>query len=189
MTPGTLVPSPLLPRRLSLREVQELSEWPYASEPFYVAQVQRSLLSDIPQLLQQRVCVTWGYDDADLPTAERMVGFGVIHISSNYFEVADRKMHFYIPLLSVKPKIASKGYGGSIVAHLIREAEQGVQRANRHQPQLSEYLFLDVYVENERAIECYQKQGFEIINNQSPLLDELENNSPYFVMARALNCR
>lgn len=108
MANGPLVPAPLIPRRLSLRQVQELVEWPYASEPFYVAQVQRALQYDIPSLMEQRKCVTWGYDDPSLPGANRLIGFGVIHLSSNYYEVADRKKHVYIPLLSVKPNIPSR---------------------------------------------------------------------------------
>lgn len=166
-----------------------MAKWPYDQDPFYIGQVHRSLSFDIPQLMTQRVCVTWGYDDLELPVGQQLVGFGVIHMSTNYFEVADRKRHCYIPLLSVKPKIQSKGYGGAIISHLIQVAEQTVKHENRHEQVVSEYLFLDVYAANKKAIERYKKSGFVIINEQEPLYDELESNAPYFVMARALNCR
>ncbi len=189
MASGPLVPALLVPKRLSLREVEELAEWPYDQEPFYIGQVHRSLLFDIPQLMTQRVCVTWGYFDPALPATDQLVGFGVIHMSSNYYEVTDRKMHCYIPLLSVKPKIESKGYGGSIISHLIEEAERTVRHENRHEQKVSEHLFLDVYAQNEKAIERYKKSGFVVINETAPLYDECENDAPYFVMAKALNCR
>jgi ribosomal protein S18 acetylase RimI-like enzyme len=182
-------PAALVPRRLSLRQVEELAEWPYDEQPFYIDQVHRSLRNDVPQLMTQRVCVTWGYDDPTLPSGDQLVGFGVIHMSTNYFEVADRKQHVYIPLLSVKPKIESKGYGGSIVSHLILEAEKTVRHENKHEQKVSEQLFLDVYAKNERAIARYKKSGFRIINEANPLYDEREENAPYFVMARSLDCR
>lgn len=186
MSNGPPVPAILIPKLLSLREVEELAEWPYPDEPFYVNQVHRSLVYDIPQLMAQQVCGTYGYYDPALPAGEQLVGFGVIHMSSNYYELTDRKKHCYIPLLSVKPQIESKGYGGTIVSHLSQEAARIVKHLNKQAQVISENLFLDVYVANEAAINCYRKNGFVIINESDPLIDEDEDNAPYFVMAKSV---
>ncbi len=45
-----------------------------------------------------------------------------------------------------------------------------------------DFLFLDVYEDNRRAIELYKKCGFEIIENK-PIPDPDENGRPYLIMA------
>ncbi len=184
-----LEPVKLVPERLSLREVEEIADWPYATEPFYIDQVKRSLSSDIPLLMIQGICVTWGYHDVSLNFSDKLIGVGVLQMSSGYFEVTDRKQHCYIPLLGIRPDIVSKGYGGSIVSHLVQQAEKTVRQENRSELKVYEHLFLDVYTENEKAIHCYQREGFRIINESDPFLDEDENNAPYYVMTKELNYR
>ena len=170
-----------------MREVQQLADWPYAKEPFYIAQVQNALLHTISFLMSEQICVTWGFDDAALPDGERLIGFGVMHLSDLYAAVTEHKRHLYIPLLSIKPNIQSKGYGRTIVQYLVEEAERSVRAvAQQRGMAISDHLFLDVYIENNDAIKCYKKCGFRIINEQSPLLDEEENNAPYFVMVKKL---
>ena len=184
MSSEPLVSAPLTPRLLSLREVEEIAAtWEYDPQPFYVGQVQRSLDFDIPLLMKQGICAVWGYYDPGVGQQDQPVGFGAIHLSTLYSDLTDRKPHFYIPLLSVRPKVESKGYGSSIVNHLVQEAERARSIRSNH---TSDLLFLDVYGENDRAIRCYLANGFEIINEEAPLHDEVESGAPYFVMAKLL---
>jgi ribosomal protein S18 acetylase RimI-like enzyme len=73
----------------------------------------------------------------------------------------------------VNPVIQSRGYGTSIVRHLIGEAAI----LARHQRGCHDVLFLDVYAANERAIGLYKRCGFETITAE-PIPDPQENGAP-----------
>ncbi len=133
--------------------------------------------------MSRRECVTFGYYDLALRAEHQLIGFGVFQVSDSYFDI-EQKRHAYIPLLSAKPGLTGRGYGKAIVSQLIQLAETIVRRSNGA---LSSSLYLDVYVANTRAIYCYKSQGFEIINETAPILDERENNQPYYVMSRELD--
>jgi ribosomal protein S18 acetylase RimI-like enzyme len=91
-------------------------------------------------------------------------------------------VHPYIPLLAVNPTLKSLGFGTSIVGHLIDEAAiLSCQTGGYY-----EVLFLDVYVANERAIRLYERCGFTILCDE-PILDPLEGNEPYIVMAKRVS--
>ena len=47
-------------------------------------------------------------------------------------------------------------------------------------------MFLDVYAANGDALSLYQERGFTTLNQNNPIPDPLENNEPYFIMARSV---
>jgi ribosomal protein S18 acetylase RimI-like enzyme len=158
-------------------EYREILTWEFSPTPFYVAQVARAIRADVTQLLLYQDAVLWVFAEQG---SSEIVGFGTLMISEMYAKMTGGLPHFYIPLLSAKP--GQKGCGKPIVKHLMNEAAIGVKIAAPRV--ISSRVFLDVYVENVDAINSYRKSDFEILNKDEPLLDEGENNSPYYVMAR-----
>ncbi len=179
--PAQHEPHPLRAVRVALNsnEYRAIQGWLFPDDPFYVRQVPRMLQHDIPQLVLFEQCVIWGYVDTQAGTD--FIGFGTVSVSHIYSQYTNALPHFYIPLLGVKPAVKSFGYGQSIVEHLVREA------ANHALSTLSDHVFLDVYVSNDRAVRLYrEKCGFATLNANSPILDPDENDQPYIIMARKL---
>jgi ribosomal protein S18 acetylase RimI-like enzyme len=137
--------------------------------------VRRALHSDIPQLVTFQGASLWVY--ADPNAGPSLVAFGTLQLATTYA----KEGHCYIPLLSARP--GAKGYGDALVQHLIAEAAILV----RTHSDISKDLFLDVYVANAVAIGLYERNGFIITNKESPLLDDRENNEPYYVMVRSVS--
>ncbi|MGL4421357.1 MAG: GNAT family N-acetyltransferase [Gemmataceae bacterium] len=117
------------------------------------------------------------------------VAFGTLDIVFMYPTNNEMLKHLYIPLLAVRADQSGKGYGKEVVQFLINEAtiwrymlEVTIQEL---QVPFSDHLYLDVYTNNAPAVGLYQKCGFQIIEPE-PRLDELNNNAPYYVMARRI---
>lgn len=177
---------PFAPRRLAAKpvthaspEYREILTWTFAPEPFYIAQVARAVSDDLPQLISYQHAGLWVFTDTD---SGELVGFGTLVINSLYSDLAGGLEHCYIPLLSAKP--GQKGCGKLIATHLLGEASILVNQT--YAGKLSDRVFLDVYTTNTDAINSYRKCGFEILNEEAPLLDPKENNAPYVVMARSV---
>lgn len=187
MTPtGIPTPPPLTPIRIQhirAKEYHEILQWTFPSDPFFVEQVGRSIAHDVPQffLLGNRFTL-WGYRDAQV--GQQLVGFGCHMIADYYCDFTNGVKHCYIPLLSVNPGIQSRGYGRAIVEHLVAVAQN--EHAQQPLGTLSDYLFLDVYTANDRAIKLYEKCQFTILNKSNPIPDPDENQEPYYVMASHL---
>jgi GNAT superfamily N-acetyltransferase len=152
---------------------KEICEWPFA-DPF----VGRLLRDDIPQRVQFSEGRIWVYRDPD----SRLVGFGTIDVCGDYRDYTAGQPHPYIPLLAVNPTIKSLGYGTSIVRHLIGEAAFLARRPGG----CHDVLFLDVYTANVKAIQLYEKCGFENVTVE-PIPDPLEDGSPYIIMAKRVS--
>src|SRR5271170_1987344 len=90
-----------------------------------------------------------------------LVGFGTLDMSGECCEYTGGKLHPYIPLLAINPTIKSRGYGTSIVRHLIDEAALLVLRGVCH-----DVLFLDVYTTSEKAIRVYTECGFTTVTSE-----------------------
>ncbi|MFO0927293.1 MAG: N-acetyltransferase [Gemmataceae bacterium] len=171
-------PIALTPARTSPTDpaFQALLSWPFASDPFYERQVLRLLQQDIPHRWLYGSLFVWLYNDP----AGQTVGFGALDVCREYQQFTSGKDHGYIPVLAVNPKFQGRGHGRTIVEHLTTEAALCVQGAAG----LSEFLFLDVYVANQRAIDLYVRCGFTVLNPDLPIADPDENQEPYFIMAR-----
>jgi ribosomal protein S18 acetylase RimI-like enzyme len=171
--PIHLTPIPTAP---ATPEFQSLLTWPFAEQPFYEGQIRRVLESDILNRLVYGFCRVWVYRDPDANT----VGFSTLDVCREYDDFTNKKLHAYIPVLVVHPGHRHKGHGRSIVQHLIAEAALIAQSSE----QISDLLFLDVYAANGVAISLYERSGFMILNPDAPILDPVENNEPYFIMAK-----
>ena len=77
--------------------------------------------------------------------------------------------------------MAGRGYGKSIVRHLIDEA--ALLAITSHA--CCDTLFLDVYIDNFIAINLYKRFGFVNVKEE-PIPDPKEDDGPFFVMARRL---
>lgn len=184
MDDQTQAPIPLTPRVLSLPEVVHLASWPFSQDEFYVRQVQRSLRTTIPLRMERGGwIVAFGYDDPSLSSADQLIGFGIIELLTEYPHLTEGKHHFYVPLLGVRPGIKSKKYGSRILNHLTQFAAQQMQY---YSDSVANHLFLDVYVANTRAIDCYTELGFVAIDKDHPISDPAEDGEPYIVMAKKL---
>jgi ribosomal protein S18 acetylase RimI-like enzyme len=174
----TPTPIPLTPVLTAPNEndYQAILTWPFAPQPFYEGQVIRLLQHDIPLRVLHSMCLVWVYRDPD----GNAVGFGTLDFCKDYEQFTGGKVHAYIPLLAVNPGFQKRGHGRSIVEHLIAEAEAWVHGLT----ELSDLLFLDVYVANHPAIKLYEKYGFVTLNPDTPEPDPGENNEGFFVMAR-----
>ena len=163
---------PLTPALIELDapEFKEIASWRF-SDTF----VSRLLTHDIPQRAVFGNGLIWGYRDP----GGLLVGFGTIDVCDDYKSYTNGQMHTYIPLLGVNETMQGKGFGHSIVKHLIAEAAFARQRAAG----CHEVLFLDVYTENGRAISLYEKCGFRSITTE-PIPDPDESGRPYIVMAK-----
>jgi ribosomal protein S18 acetylase RimI-like enzyme len=158
---------------------EEILQWPFPDEPFFVRQVRALLAADIPQRVRDEGCAIYGYRDA--ADGNALVGFGTISISRLYAEYLRGRSHPYIPLLAVHPEKNGRGYGRFIVEHLVSEAARhaaGQSMASR--------VFLDVYTANTPAIGLYAKCGFSIVNPDHPIADPAENQATYVIMSRTV---
>lgn len=168
-----------VPITLASPEFADLLTWPYPDQPFYQGQVRRALRDFVPELVEYKGCRVWVFRD---PTGQA-VGFGTLVAIDYYARFAGGKYHPYVPVLGVHPKFYGLGYGPRIVEYLTAEAVRLV----RLFPGLSDLLFLDVYAANQKAINLYRdKFHFVVLNPDTPIPDEKENNEPYFVMAKSL---
>ena len=108
-------PIPLSPSLIEVggAEFQAISGWPFA-DPF----VARLLREDIPRRSVFSFCQIWAYRDP----YNQLVGFGTLDFCRDYEAFTSGHIHAYIPLLAINPTIPSRGFGTSIVRHLIAEA-------------------------------------------------------------------
>jgi ribosomal protein S18 acetylase RimI-like enzyme len=167
-TPIPLTSFPITP---DSPEFAAICGWPFTN-PY----VQRLLRDDIPQRVRFGHCRIWIYRDPD----GRLVGFGTLDHCDDYAAYTSGLSHSYIPLLAVDPTIESRGYGTSIVHHLIEEATVLMSDpATCH-----DVLFLDVYESNKRAIRLYTKCDFRTV--AGPFSDPQEGGQSYVVMAKRI---
>lgn len=166
-------PIPLTPVPIEVmgREFADILCWPFADT--YVTQLLRE---DIPRRVKFGYCQVWTYMDP----AGRSVGFGTLDICDDWADFSDNAFHPYIPLLATNPNIRSLGYGSSIVRHLIAEA---AILANRI---CTDTLFLDVYKNNTKAIDLYEKFGFVKVVEEA-FTDPDQDDALYFVMAKIVS--
>lgn len=172
MAHSSPVPLTALLIGLDSDEFRAISGWPFA-DPY----VKRLLQEDIPQRVQFGHCSIWIYRD---PSGS-LAGFGTLDVCSECGEFTGGQIHPYIPLLAINPTIKSRGYGTSIVRHLIDEAGLLALRGLCH-----DVLFLDVYSTNEKAINVYTQCGFSTISPE-PIPDRQEGGNTYIVMARRIS--
>jgi ribosomal protein S18 acetylase RimI-like enzyme len=167
----------LTPMRIDLDSpaFEEIRGWPFTGHHSYIG---RRLQDDIAQRVYRGPCRLWIY----LDPAGRNVGFGTLDERDYYSSYSDGRLHLYIPLLAANPTIKSLGYGTSIVKHLISEATLIAFERD----ELADTLFLDVYKDNDKAIELYKKYGFNILEDE-PTPDPDEKNRPYFIMAAGIS--
>src|SRR5206468_580668 len=93
-------------------EFRAIGGWPFAD-----AYVARLLQQDVPQRVTFGNCSVWIYRDP----GGSLVGFGTLDVAGDCIAYTNGKLHPYVPLLAINPTIKSKGYGTSIVRHLIGE--------------------------------------------------------------------
>ena len=160
-TPIELLPVPI---ELDSSEFVAICGW--AFEDDYVG---RLLKNDIPRRVLRGSCRVWVYENPD----RQLVGFGTIDVCSDYSEsYTGGRPHPYIPLLAVEPGMRGRGYGKSIVQHLIDLAALlALGPGGCH-----DVLFLDVYRDNDKAINLYERCGFGIVERE-PRSDPDENGS------------
>jgi ribosomal protein S18 acetylase RimI-like enzyme len=152
-------------------EYSAISEWLFPD-----SFVSRMLLSDIPDRVFYGNCRIWIYQS----TTDEIVGFGALESSSEYPQFTDGQDHFYIPLIAVNPSVQGKGYGRSILKHLIETAAQEINLLD-----VAVQLFLDVYTTSERAINLYLSEGFLQLSVE-PIDDEQEPGAQYLIMSKPL---
>jgi ribosomal protein S18 acetylase RimI-like enzyme len=165
-----LTPIPLTPIPVGLDspEFAEIRGW--FDDDNYIG---RLLRDDIPQRVRFSTGRIWIYRDPD----DQIAGFGTLEVCALYSDFTKGQHHVYIPLLAVNPTREGRGYGTSIVNHLISEsvplarAFAGCQEA----------LLLDVYESNKKAIKLYEKCGFIEVSDK-PRPDPDENDWPYIIM-------
>lgn len=167
-TPVTLTPIQV---GLGSGEFRAISGWPFTDS--FVA---RLLHDDIPQRVQFGNCRLWVYRDPE----ERLVGFGALDVCGECRKFTGGRDHPYIPLLAINPTIKSKGYGTSIVRHLVDESALLAMQGLCH-----DVLFLDVYTSSMKAISVYTACGFVPITPH-PIPDPQEGGQTYTVMARSV---
>lgn len=171
MSNGDPIPLTALLIGLGSEEFQGILGWPFAD-----AYVPRLLQNDIPQRVMFGNCRIWSYRDPE----ERLVGFGTLDVCGDCGQFTGGRNHPYIPLLAVNPTIKSRGYGTSIVRHLVDEAVLLALQGLCH-----DVLFLDVYTSNVKAICVYTNCGFTIVTPQ-PIADPQEGGKTFCVMARSV---
>lgn len=172
MAHGPPIPLTAVLVGLDSSEFHAIASWPFA-DPF----VNRLLQEDVPQRVQFGNCRIWTYRDPD----GSLVGFGTLDVCSECAAFTGGKLHPYIPLLAVNPTIKSRGYGTSIVRHLIDEAALLALLGLCH-----DVLFLDVYTTSEKAIRVYTECGFATISPE-PIPDLQECGKTYIVMAKRIS--
>ena len=150
-------------------EFQAICGWPFAD-----AYITRLLLRDIPQRMAFGNCSVWTYRDP----GGSLVGFGTLDVATDCGEYTGNRPHPYIPLLAIDPTIKSRGYGTSILDHLIGEAALLASAGL-----CFDVLFLDVYTANTKAITLYCKLGFQQIS-PVPIPDPSQDGEPFIVMGK-----
>lgn len=115
----------------------------------------------------------WAYKDPQ----QNIVGFGTLDFCDECSQFTEGKPHAYIPLLAVHPDMLGRGYGKSILNHLVEEAEYMVAE----EKELHHAVFLDVYEFSTVAMSLYARCGFVRLNG--PIVDP-ENGANFFVMAK-----
>ena len=168
-----LPPIQLQPRQIDVGDPNWnfISKWPFAD--FFVS---RLLVQDIPQRALFGHCSIWIYQDE----AGQTVGLGALDFCKDYLDPAGEHFHPYIPLLAINPTIKSKGYGTMILDHLLREAST----AAKSNWLCERLIFLEVYVDSEKAIRLYRAKGFvEAVDD--PILDPDEAKH-YLIMVRSI---
>jgi ribosomal protein S18 acetylase RimI-like enzyme len=173
MSQPTPVPLRPVPVEIDSEEFRTICGW-----PFLEAFVGRILREDIPQRVFLNGCRVWVYYGPD----GELAGFGTIEVCEDYSSYTDGQPHAYLPLLAANPTIPSRGYGTSIVRHLIGEAALMALRW----PGCRDVLFLDVYTTSVRAIELYDRCGFESLMPE-PIADPDDPGKSYLVMARRVS--
>lgn len=162
------IPVTPVPVTIDGPDFADLLAWPFV-DPF----VGRLLRTDVPRRVQFYDCRLWVYRDPDgVP-----VGFGTLDVCHDYSQHTGGRPHPYIPLLATNPTVKSRGYGTSIVRHLIAEAALLASREGCH-----DHIYLDVYTTSTKAIELYTANGFVPVGE--PQTDPAEGESPYLIMAR-----
>lgn len=147
-----------------------ITRWKFEDE--FVARI---LADDIPQRIKYQSGAIWAYLDPD----KTIVAFGTLSVCDDYAALTGGKLHTYIPLLAVHPDLRGRGYGRSVVDHLIDEAACIVKSRS---PVLHHAVFLDVYNESVAALNLYTGCGFQSLGN-TPFVDPL-NQKLYRVMAK-----
>lgn len=124
-SPSSYPPRSVIAQAIALdsHEHRIIRAWQFPRTPFYVDQVRRAFLFDIPQRMQYQGCTLFCYRDFYNPN--EIVGFGTLQFEDYYSKLTNRS-HCYIPLLSAKPVL--KGFGKPIVDHLVAEASILVRR-------------------------------------------------------------
>jgi ribosomal protein S18 acetylase RimI-like enzyme len=169
MAHSTLTPSPI---DIDAPAFEALRQWRFEDE--FVARI---LADDIPQRTKYQNGRIWVYLDPE----KNIVAFGTLSICHDYALLTDGKPHLYIPLLAVHPDQRGRGYGRSVVEHLVGEAACIVQADPAH---FHSAVFLDVYDESVAAFNLYQKCGFATLGN--PIVDPL-NGKVYRIMAKRVS--
>lgn len=178
--PPSRTPHPLKAQQVGVdsAEFREIAKWNYSENLFYLQQVNGMLQNEVPLLMLHQGCKFFVYRDPVV--GSEVVGFGTIQVTTIYSHHAGQSRHCYIPVLSVKPGIRSFGYGQAIVEHLLIYAARYTRLS-----QVSDLVFLDVYVANQPAINLYQKKcHFVVMNPLNPIPDPDQNNELYYIMAR-----
>ncbi|HEY1068670.1 MAG TPA: GNAT family N-acetyltransferase [Pirellulales bacterium] len=174
---SNLDPVPLTPFPIGLRDAAfgEIGDWPYAD-----AFVARLLRHDVPQRMRRNGCRLFGYRDPD----DQLVGFGTLEESDEYARLLNGLKHAYLPLLAVNPTIKSRGYGSTILGHLLDTAAE-LKQSRGWSSRGCDLLLLDVYASSERALALYQRFGFQKLGDE-PERDPAEADAPYFIMFKPI---
>lgn len=172
MANGPPIPLTAVPISLDSPEYAAICGWPF-TDPY----VARLLSQDVPQRKVFGYCSIWTYREP----GGSLVGFGTLDRSKDCAVYVNGNLHPYIPLLAVNPTIKSKGYGTSIVSHLIGEAALLASRR-----MCCDVLFLDVYTTNLKAITLYKSLGFGEIS-PAPIPDPDEDGKPFVIMGRRVS--
>jgi hypothetical protein len=142
--------------------------------------VSRLLRKDVPQRIERGACSLWIYREP----GGAAVGLGCLDFCFDYEEITGGVAHPHIPLLSLAPGIDSKGkgYGTSIVRHLVSNAAIAVAGA----PDVFYgAIFLEVYQASAGAIRLYHREEFVNLFDE-PILDPEDGNKPYYIMSKRL---
>ena len=135
--------------------------------------VGRLLREDVPQRVVYGDGRVWVYRDSD----GRLAGLGTLDVCEEYCNGTARHPHPYIPLLAVNPSLMNRGYGTSILRHLVGEAALRALLLG-----CQDILYLDVYATSTTAIRMYESNGFVKLSDM-PTMDPVEGK-PYFIMSR-----
>ncbi len=165
---GPLSAIPILP---ASPVFDAIAAWPFEDD--FVA---RLLADDIPLRVTFGSGQIWAYLDPQ----RTVVGFGTLDVCLDCSQYTDGKPHAYTPLLAVHPAMQGRGYGRSILNHLIGESACKVTDIGDLHPA----LFLDAYERSVAAIGLYRRCGFVTLNG--PAVDPA-NGETVVVMAKRVS--